>query len=171
MFNLAPTGFAGAVQGINLSPQLIWVGPIGAQVNPQGLNVQPILLYIGARRPLFWRERERERGRWRPGRARLEEKNPGRPAFFIHRPLPLALSLSPLLAGPIGVNVQPQGAKNNKKTGGGKALAERAHFFFFFPHSHLFSPSLPVVHRAPQVPISKPPIPTSRPLASLSSPR
>ena len=171
MFNLAPTGFAGAVQGINLSPQLIWVGPIGAQVNPQGLNVQPILLYIGARRPLFWRERERERRRWRPGRARLEEKKTRPPRFF-HSPPSLSrpLSLTPFSQARSASTYSPKVRTTTKKREEGRRMGS-AHNFFFFPHSHLFSPSLPVVHRAPQVPISKPPISTSRPLASPSSPR
>jgi len=26
MFNFAPTGFAGAIQGLNIAPQVIWIG-------------------------------------------------------------------------------------------------------------------------------------------------
>ena len=49
-----------------------------------------------------------------------------------------------LLAGPIGANVQPQGAT---KTGRGKAHAGRAHFFFF---AH--SPLLSLLSRCPPAP-------------------
>ena len=106
---LGATGFTFDANPLTITPNLIFVQAIGAQVNPQGVNIQ------------VWRKREKRKRNRKNALARNEQE---RAAFFFPSRLDTDLSLplhlnnntenkphqpALLYIGPIGALVQPQG--------------------------------------------------------------